>query len=194
MQVLIHMTFCFARIIVVTFALFISASAIAQTHVDNVWVLSPSVGVPTLRANVYKDSTKHSSSQVNINAFNAIAVGVMLNKGSLDFTDPKSLTDPKSTDGTFNNRWGVGLGLLFSVTSNGAIQSGGSFAPIATFNIFDFQLFYGHDFGSVDKSYTRGFIGLSYGLNISRVFNSVSDIIVKKPKDSGLANSMFRLR
>jgi len=113
----------------------------------------------------------------------------MLNKGSLD------LTSAGSKDGTFNNKWGVGLGLLFSVTSNGSIESGGSFAPIATFNIFDFQLFYGRDFGSVDKRYTRGFVGLSYGLNISRAFDSISDIVVKKPANSSsLTESILRLR
>jgi hypothetical protein len=141
-----------------------------------VWILSPNVGIPAFRANIITKGDPNST--VKVSAFNSVSLGLSLSGGSIYSPQNKGFV---TKDDKFKNTAGFGLGLL--IAFDGKSNSGNVFAPVINVTISNFQLFYGYDFGYVEDNFSRSFVGISYGIPISRLFNSDSDILLTKLKD-----------
>jgi hypothetical protein len=141
-----------------------------------VWFLSPSIGAPLVRINSYKTTdptaTAGTTSKTTLAAFNSLSIGAVFNYGSL-IGAQQSGKFSDSSKISFKNLFGFGGGIMFAY--NGTQNSGNVFAPFASVNFLDFQLFCGYDFGTVPNYENRTFMGIAYNITLGS-FNIGTDV------------------
>lgn len=128
--------------------------------------------IPVVRFNQVKDDP---SKEGNIQLFNSIGAGISYSAGRLiDIRD----SNGELIDTEFNNSWGLSLGVLFSAGSANGVDRN-VFAPMASFNLLDFQIGYGVELGTRAANQKRGFFTIAYSIPLYKLTKGKFRIIKK---------------
>lgn len=147
-----------------------------------VMLISTNFNVPMVQ---YVPLITSTTKKGDVSFFNAVGAGIGFSIADIESARDK---DGKVINTDVKNIIGVQSGFLFS--SNAAKEgSNNQFAWTMSLVILDFQIGYGHQFGSIIDNQQRNFMNFSYSIPLSKLSKAGSFILRYKNKGN---NNSFK--
>lgn len=141
-----------------------------------VMLISTNFNVPMVQYVPLKNATTKKG---DISFFNAVGAGIGFSIADIEFARDKN---GKIINTEVKNNIGIQTGFLFS---SNAVKDGSSnqFAWTLSLIFLDFQVGYGHQFGTIVEGQYRNFMNFSYSIPLSKLSKAGSLILRYKGKN-----------